>query len=124
MPDQRLRHGCLTKWLIFAMMVNAGIALIFLFNYGTSKMLTSTAPAWAFPLLPVISILNVVFLFAVYRWKKWGFWGLVGTALVQIPLNLMLGIGMLQSFQGLVGLAILFGLLQLGKENKGWSQLE
>ncbi len=124
MNEYKVRHGCLTKWLIFAMMVNLGITLIFLINYSTLKVLSPTAPSWIFPLLPISSILNVVFLIALFRWKKWGFWGLIGTTIVLIPINLMLGTGIIQSFQGLLALAILFGLLQIGKENKGWSQLE
>jgi hypothetical protein len=35
----------------------------------------------------------------------------------------VLGLGVL-SFVGLVGIAMLYGVLHIGKENKGWSQLE
>ena len=44
-------------------------------------------------------------------------------AAINILINISLGLGVL-SFAGLVGIAILYGVLHIGKDNKGWSQLE
>jgi hypothetical protein len=41
-----------------------------------------------------------------------------------IIINLALGLGIFQSAVGLIGIAVLYGVLQIGKENKGWPQLE
>jgi len=113
--EQRRRHGCLTAYLVFAIIVNAGVALYYVFE-GLA----------AFPIgaiFVVLLIFNIIWLIALFKWKKWGFWGAVVCVIVGVCLNLYLGLGPV-SFSGLVGLAVLYGVLQIGKENKGWPQLD
>jgi hypothetical protein len=38
--------------------------------------------------------------------------------------NLAIGLDIISAILGLVGVAVLFGALHIGKENKGWTQLE
>jgi hypothetical protein len=56
--------------------------------------------------------------------KKWGFWGFIASSIVALFVNLSIGMGIGQSLLGLVGIALLYGVLHIGKENKGWPQLE
>ncbi len=56
--------------------------------------------------------------------KKWGYWGFAVSSIVAFSVNLASGLGVGQSLLGLLGLALLYGVLQIGKENAGWSQLE
>jgi hypothetical protein len=50
--------------------------------------------------------------------------GFLATSIVALFVNFALGIGIGQSLLGLLGVALLYAVLQIGKENKGWPQLE
>ena len=125
MDEQKFRHGCLTKWLVFLLIVNSVIVLILVLSGSAIRNeVTPTTPAWVFLVFTLSGILNIFFVIALFRWKKWGFWGLVGTFGLVFIVNLVLEVNIVQAFLGLSGVAILFGVLQIGKEKKGWSQLE
>jgi hypothetical protein len=81
-------------------------------------------PDWAFPVLIAVCLFNLVCAIALFRWKKWGFWGLVVSAAVALGVNIAIGLGPLAAIGGIIGVLLLYGVLQIGKENKGWSQLE
>jgi len=83
-----------------------------------------SAPRWMFPVLTICAIVNVVCAYALFQWKKWGFFGFIATAALTITVNLMNGASIFQALLGLVGVAVLFAVLHIGKENKGWTQLE
>ena len=127
MADAKSRHGCLTAWLVLMIVTNSGIALVYLLVclLGTEAIRQSlNVPGWAFPVLIVCSLFNLVCAVALFRWKKWGFWGFCGSSAVALVVNLSVGIPIGSVLQGLVGVILLYGLLQIGKENKGWHQLE
>ena len=69
-------------------------------------------------------ILNIVCAVALFQWKKWGFFGFVATSILALGLNLTIGLNIFQVILGLAGIAILYGVLQIGNERKGWTQLE
>lgn len=116
------RHGCLTEWLIFMMVVNGlltvGITVALL--TGTSGRGMSTA-AIAFILM--VFILNIVWAVALFRWFRWGFYGFAATTIVAFIVNISMGLPIAQSMTGFVGVCILYGLLQLGTP-KAWEQLK
>lgn len=120
------RHGCVTIWLLLMIFSNSLAAVLYLFageiishNFFdeiSNKMLI---------LLIVLSICNVVLSISLFRWKKWAFWGLVITGIGVFIINLSIGVGIGQSIFGLVGIAILYALLQIKKDNvTSWSNLE
>jgi hypothetical protein len=121
-PKTKNRHGCLTVWLILLIVG----AFIVIFEYvAESDLLQSTGglPGWSIGAFIVIGIWEIVCAIALFRWKKWGFWGFCIIAVIGVLINIVLGLGVL-SFVGLVGIAMLYGVLHIGKENKGWPQLE
>ena len=69
------------------------------------------------------AIANIIFALALFRWKKWGFYGFIGTSIVALITNLMLGLSIAASLFGLVGIAILYWVLNMGGENKAWPRL-
>ena len=81
-------------------------------------------PAWALIVLGVVAVFNLVCAIALFNWKKWGFWGFIISSIVTLVINLNIGLGVAQSLSGLIGVAVLYGVLQIGKENKGWPQLD
>jgi len=122
--QKKQRHGCLTAWLILMIIANSLVALMYLFGIGAIRKHFPDAPDWAFPVLAVLGIVNLVCAIALFSWKKWGFFGFAATSVVALIVNLTVGLNIIQAFLGLVGIAILYGVLHIGKENKGWPQLE
>jgi hypothetical protein len=118
------RHGCLTAYLVFAIIANSATALLYLFGAKAIKRSTPTIPDWSFPVLLVLVLFNLVCAVALFRWKKWGFWGLVVSAVVTLGVNLTIGLGLSSAIIGLLGVLLLYGVLHIGKDNKGWPQLE
>ena len=103
---------------------NSATALMYLLGSQAIKQAFPAAPDWAFPVLAVFSIFNLVCAIALFKWKKWGFWGLLVSSIVVLIVNLSIGLGIGQSLFGLVGIVLLYAVLHIGKEKKGWSQLE
>ena len=127
MQEEKKRHGCLTAYLIVMIIANSAIVLIYLFFLlisGTIQQSLPDIPVWAIPVLCVFGIFNLICVIALFKWKKWGFWGFCASAVIIFIINLAIGLGIGQSVLGLLGVAILFGVLQIGKENKGWPQLD
>jgi hypothetical protein len=83
----------------------------------------SNLPAWSLFLLIILGIGSVICALMIFRWRKFGFWGYCLLGVLAIVINLALGAG-LMSLLPLVSIAVLYGVLQIGKVNKGWPQLE
>jgi hypothetical protein len=122
---QKQRHGCLTVWLVFVIVVNSLVGLLYLFA-GSAVASTFASPkGWAIPVLVIVSAANVGFATALFLWKKWGFYGFVATSVLTLAVNLAIGLNPVAAVFGLVGVAILYGILHIGNEsNRGWPQLE
>lgn len=124
MAGPKKRHGCLTAWLGLMIVVNALTALAYLLGSSMMRQAMPNAPAWAFPVLIVFAVINVVCAVALFQWKKWGFWGVCVSSAAGLVVNLSIGLSIGSVVLGLVGVAILYGILQIGGDNKGWPQLE
>lgn len=122
--QEKERHGCLTAYLVLAIIANSATALIYLFGAAAIKRGAPNMPDWAFPVLIVLVLFNLACAIALLRWKKWGFWGLVGSAVVTLGVNLAIGLGLSSAIVGVLGVILLYGVLHLGKDNKGWPQLD
>lgn len=72
----------------------------------------------------VLSLLNLVCAIVLFHWKKWGFWGFCVSSVIGLVVNLQIGLGIGPAIIGLVGVLLLYGVLHIGKKNKGWPQLE
>ena len=123
--EEMKRHGCLTAWLVLMIITNSGAALMYLMLSDAIRTGLSNVYGWVFPVMMIIFCLfNIVCLIALFQWKKWGFWGFFASSVVVFFLNLLNGLPIVPSLSGLIGFLMLFGALQIGKENKGWPQLE
>ncbi len=73
----------------------------------------------------LFTILDLFFTFFLFRWKKWAFWGTLTISVLTVLLNLYVGVDIITSFVGLLGVILLFALLQLKSKNvSGWKNLE
>jgi hypothetical protein len=103
--------------------MNSAAALMSL-ERDTIRQYSPSTPDWALLILAVTSIMNVACAVALLKWKKWGFFGFIATSVITFVVNLMTGLNIVHALGGLVGIAVLYGVLQIGKEKKGWTQLE
>jgi hypothetical protein len=112
------RHGCFTTWLILLIIVNAllGISVFTEFDSASFFSLANMVR-----LIGIFGILAAIV--GLFYWKKWGFWLFCALQLVYFIANLANGVGMLQALAGLISIPILYGVLQVGKDNKAWPQL-
>jgi hypothetical protein len=124
MVEVKQRNGLVTTVLVLMVIANSLAALVYLLGSHTVKRGLSTPPEWIFPVLGFLCIFNLVCVIALFKWKKWGFWGFLVSSIVAIIVNLSIGLGFGQSLLGLVGIILLYAVLQIGKDRKGWSKME
>lgn len=122
----KLRHGCVTAWLILMIILNSITALVYLFASETiSRNFPQGISNSSLTLLSVIGVLNTVFAVLLFRWKKWAFWGFAITSIITFIINLSIGIGIGQAIFGFAGVAILFGIMQIERNGvSAWKNLE
>lgn len=124
--DQKQRHGCVTAWLIFIIIANSIVALLYLLG---GNMVAQNIPGGISTsfliILGLLGVGNVFFAVLLLQWKKLGFWGFLGTSIVALFINLSIGMSVGQSLFGLVGIAILYGVLQIKQGDvSAWENLE
>lgn len=127
MPVQRAaksRHGLLTAILALMLVTNAIVTISYLAQPDAIRAAVPGAPAWSVYALAGLGVFNLVCVAALFMWKKWAFWGFCVSAALAFIANLSFGIGLGPSLVGLAGPAVLFGVLQIGGDRKGWPQLE
>jgi hypothetical protein len=98
-------------------------AIFYLLGSDEISSALPNAPGWIFLILAVFSLFNLVCAIALFKWKKWGFWGFCFSSVVALLINFTIGVGVGRSLSGLIGIAVLYGVLHIGKEKKGWPQL-
>ena len=124
MADGKNRHGCLTAFLVFGIIANTCVVLIYSLSSASMRAASPSLPNWALPVLSVIGICNIAFFVAIFLWKKWGFYAFIASAAITFFINLSIGLSIVSSVLGLAGIAILYWVLHIGGENNGWRQLE
>jgi hypothetical protein len=120
------RHGCVTSWLILMIIANSLAAIVYIF---ASDMIIKNLPGnVSTPMIILLGILgigNVLFSVLLFQWKKVGFWGFIVTGIAALIVNISIGLGVVQSVFGLMGIIILYGVLQIKKDNvPAWDNLE
>lgn len=124
--DSKQRHGCVTAWLIFMIIVNALVSVVYLL--ATDLVVQSfggPVPHSLIYLLGALGIANIICAVLLFQWRKVGFWGVVATYLGAFTINLIIGIDIFQSLIGLVGIAVLYIILHIKKKNvSSWESLE
>ena len=117
------RHGCLTTYLVFVIIVNSAMALMYVSGSEWLRRNGATTPDWAFWALATAGVVNVISAVALLRWKRWGFWLFVASAVAGLTVNLLIGLPQ-GIFGAVVGIAVLYAVLHIGKERKAWPRLQ
>src|SRR6266516_1099007 len=117
-PPVKKRHGCLTTYLVLAIIANFATALLYLLGREAIKRSSPQhIPDWAFPVLIAVCLFNLVCAIALFRWKKWGFQGLVVSAAVALGVNVAIGLGPLGASRGTIAVLLTYDVPPRGKEN-------
>ena len=118
------RHGCLATYLIFLLVVNSALVLFMISLVDSPMQEALELPSSVLWFAMLGAVFNIVCTVALFHWKKWGFIGFAAVVGVLFVWNVASGVDVLRTLSGPAGLLMLYGVLQIGKENKGWPQLE
>jgi hypothetical protein len=66
---------------------------------------------------------NIIFVIALFRWRRWGFYGFVIVTGLAIGTNIYAGLGTALSLLGILRVAFLYWVLNMGGGNKAWTRL-
>ena len=132
--EDKKRHGCLSVYLILIIL---GSSFTTLGNFSglllnavpeavnaVPDVPAPVFPSWVYLVLGIFGLINIVSAFAIFKWKKWGFWLFTLTAFLTLCLNFYAGVGIIPSLIGLTGVVILYGVLHIGGDKNGWTQLD
>ena len=110
--QSRERGGCLTAWLIVVLIANALIAFYYLTSTPALQQVYPTISSAVFLLLALIGALNIVSAIGLWTWHKWGFYLFAITSVITLVINIGIGLPIVSSLTGLIGVAILWYLLR------------
>lgn len=123
---QKQRHGCLTAWLIFIIIGNALSSLVyFLIDPSFFKKHGLEITKEEMIIIGFLGIINLSFAIGLWFWKKWAFFGFALSGLLMFFTNLNKGLDLASASLGLVGVLLLFSILQMKQgEKSGWEQMD
>jgi hypothetical protein len=111
-PAKPARGGCLTSWLVLLLIANCVTALLTFLNPDLVIRPFHRFSHGLVVLIGLAALANVVFVILIWNWRRVGFWGAVVVALLALPFNWYLGMGILHIASGLLGIAILAFLVR------------
>ncbi len=118
------RHGCFTAWLILMLIANAATAITTPLSVANMSKTGLQINGTAIAVIVICAVANLIFAIALFRWMKWGFWGFCVTSAVALVTNLSVGLGIGPSLGGLIGIGLLYWVLNMGEANKAWPRLK
>lgn len=119
--EKRQRHPLATVWLIFMLIANL-LALVWVFFLALGTTTITLLPIWQYGVICMTPVLNVIAVAKMLKWNRLGFYIYCFTTVCGLILSIVLGINLLLVLLSLVGLGILYGVLQLGSPST-WEQM-
>lgn len=126
LPNEQLpqRHGCFTAWLVLMLIANIVTAISTPLMISTIRQAAPNVSPGSVVIVVFAAIANIMFAIALFKWKRWGFYGFIATAVVALITNLSIGFGVRQSIVGLIGIPLLYWVMNIGGANKAWPHLK
>lgn len=117
---QKERHGCVTAYLIFMIVVNSIVSLIYFVSFFIGRFDSPIIIIAA-----IMGLLNVYFATQLMQWKKAGYYGFFLTVAVSFVLSFSIGGGTPTAIGGLIGIGVLYAVLQIKKDGvSAWENME
>jgi hypothetical protein len=116
LAPSRSRGVVLTGWLGFMLLANAWTV----YRYVTiiQDYLDHSDPRftgnlqWGLYALLALAAINILCVIGLFFWKKLGLYGFAATSVVALVINVIVGVPLTTSLVGLVGIGILWALVQ------------
>src|ERR1035437_4875874 len=117
-PDiKKQRHGCVTSLLVIMIIFNSIATLIYFFESDLIlRNLPKNVTYSSLVLLGLFGIINVISSILLLKWIKLGFWGFIISSVCVYAINVNNGMGVFRSLSGILGVLVLYGVLQI-KQN-------
>lgn len=124
--QKKNRHGCLTAWLIYLIIAYSFSSILYFFKSDELSKVAQYEISGNMKLIyGSLAIFGVLFSIMLLKWVKLGFWGILLISIILTVAQLLNSNRIMLPIFILICLAILFGLLQVKKENvRGWDNLE
>jgi hypothetical protein len=106
--ETKKRGFWLTAFLILMFVANPFTAFTY---FSNPELIIQSYPSISIGLLyfmGVLALLNVVFAIAIWTWKKVGVYGIYGSMALAFCINLYIGVGIVGSLTGLLGLVLIY----------------
>lgn len=124
--QKKQRHGCLTAWLIYLIIAYSFCTILYFFKSDEMSKIAKYQISENMMLIHgSLALLGIVFSIMLFKWVKLGFWGIFSITIILFVLQILNSNRIMSPIFIVICLIILFGLLQLKKDNKsGWNNLE
>lgn len=110
-------------WLSLLVAVFIVAALFGIAGSALDAQGLTDAPPWAVGWLSAVPMFGVMCCLALFHWKKWGAHGLPIMGIMGLGLTLAFGGGIPAAMGWVIGVAVLYVLLFIGREKKAWARL-
>jgi len=115
-PQTKERGVWLSAWLVLMFLSAIWVAYRYIsiiqeFIDIHSPRFTGILPIALYTLIGLAAV-NLVCVVGIWNWRKWGVYGIVATSIVALIINFLIGVPFFASLLGLVGLVILWLLVQ------------
>ena len=124
LSDMKQRHPFLAMALGFFIVANAAFAVSGLLASDVVRDRLPPASASTVVVVTLLAACNVIWGVALWNWRKWGFWGMCLCAVLALDMNLVINVGFYPAAGECLWIALLYGILNIGNENRGWPQLD
>lgn len=117
------RHGCLTAWLVLTLLTQCA-AIAWYITLSNINVPHASMPFLHAALYTAGCVGSIACVIALFCWRRWGFGGLAAIAVVVFRLNFAFRYGLVPPILGFGGLAMLYGLLNMGGANSAWRDMK
>lgn len=123
--ETKHRHWSVTACLVLIIVTNSLLSQVYLFasDIVGYNLPPDVSYVWI-KALGVLGLANIFFAVLLFRWRKIGFWGFVLASIGSLLISLYLGLMKAPSLLGLLGILVLYGVLQIKKDGVStWENL-
>ncbi|KAB0664032.1 hypothetical protein F6V25_14590 [Oryzomonas japonica] len=128
MTMTKKRHWLLSIYIVLSIVMLSIGFILFGHILGDPRFMLMKkfpdVPKWVYYAIRFNFLFHIMSLVALFHWKKWGFYGAATACIISVILNITLSGKVTENLSGLLSIVILFCVLQIGGERKGWTQLE
>ena len=108
-PTESKKRGFwLTAFLVLMLVANPFTAFTYFSNPEAIIKVYPSLSEGLLYFMGILAVLNVVFAIAIWTWKKVGIYGIYASMALAFLINLYIGIGIVGSLTGLIGVVIIY----------------